>query len=131
MEILIERHFSCSEYVIGRCYVDDTYLCDTLEPPVTGVKHPCIPIGDYLVNLVWSPKFKSYKPRLEGVPHRSGILIHKGNSVKDTLGCILVGNNSFKGHLTQSSLAYCDLLEYMTKAVLYADKIIVRITNVY
>ena len=76
MEILIERHFSCREYVIGRCYVDDTYLCDTLEPPVAGVKHPCIPIGDYLVNLVWSPKFKSYKPRLEGVPHRSGILIH-------------------------------------------------------
>ena len=130
MEILIERHFFCSEYVIGRCYVDDTYLCDTLEPPTTGVKHPCIPIGDYLVNLVWSPKFKSYKPRLEGVPHRSGILIHKGNSVKDTLGCILVGNNSFKGHLTQSSSAYCDLLEYMTKAVLYGDKIIVRITNV-
>lgn len=79
--------------------------------------------------MVWSPKFKSYKPRLEGVPHRSGILIHKGNSVKDTLGCILVGNNSFKGHLTHSSLAYCDLLEYMTKAVLYADKIIVRIIN--
>ena len=68
MEILIERHFSCSEYVIGRCYVDETYLCDTLEPPVAGVKHPCI----------------------------------------------LVGNNSFKGHLTQSSLAYCDLLECMT-----------------
>lgn len=130
MEILIERHFSCSEYVIGRCYVDDTYLCDTLEPPVTHVGHPCIPIGEYLVNLVWSPKFKSYKPRLEGVPHRSGILIHKGNSVKDTLGCILVGNNSFKGHLTQSSLAYCDLLECMTKSVLNADKIIVRIINV-
>lgn len=130
MEILIERHFSCSEYVIGRCYVDDTYLCDTLEPPVTGVKHPCIPVGDYLVNLVWSPKFKSYKPRLEDVPHRSGILIHKGNSVKDTLGCILVGNNSIKGHLTQSGLAYCDLLECMTKAVLNSDKIIVRIINV-
>lgn len=130
MEILIERHFFCSEYVIGRCYVNDTYLCDTLEPPTTGVKHPCIPIGDYPVNLVWSPKFKSYKPRLEGVPHRSGILIHKGNSVKDTLGCILVGNNSFKGHLTQSGLAYSDLLDCMTKAVLCDDKIYVRIMNV-
>ena len=130
MEILIERHFSCSEYVLGRCYVGDTYFCDTLESPVTGVKHPCIPVGDYLVNLVWSPKFKSYKPRLEGVPHRSGIFIHKGNSVKDASGFILVGSNSFKGHLTQSLLAYSDLLECMTKAVLYADKITVRIINV-
>lgn len=130
MKILIERHFFCSEYVIGRCYIDDAYFCDTLEPPATGVKHSCIPPGDYLVNLVWSPKFDSYKPRLEGVPHRSGILIHQGNSVKDTLGCILVGDNSFKGHLSWSRLVYCDLLEYMTNAVLHGDKIVVCITNV-
>lgn len=84
MEVLIKRHFSCSEYVIVRCYVDDTYLCDTLEPSVSGVKHSCIPVG-----------------------------------------C-----NSFKGHLTQSSLAYCDLLDCMTKSVLYSDKIIVGMSNV-
>lgn len=130
MEILIERHFSCSKYVIGRCYVGDDYLCDTLEPPEFGVKHPCIPVGCYLVNLVWSDELKSYKPRLECVPNRSGIFIHKGNSFKDTSGCILVGINSFKGHLTQSGLTYCDLLEYMTNAVLCGDKITVRIVNV-
>lgn len=130
MEIKIERRYFCSEYVIGRCYVGDTYYCDTLEPPTSGVKHPCIPCGDYLVNLVWSPKFKSYKPRLEGVPHRSGILIHSGNSVKDTLGCILVGVNSLKGHLTQSRVSYVDILECMTKSVLCGEKITVHIVNV-
>lgn len=130
MEILIERHYSCSQYVLGRCYVGDICFCDTLEPPMFGVKHPCIPVGSYRVNLVWSPKFKSYKPRLESVPHRSGILINKGNSVKDTSGSILVGNNTFEGHLTQSSITYSDLFEYMTKAVLSDDEIIVRITRI-
>ena len=130
MVIKIERHYFCSEYVIGRCYVGDTLFCDTLEPPTTGVKHPCIPVGEYLVNLVWSPKFKSYKPRLEDVPNRSGILIHSGNSVKDTLGCILVGDNSFKGHLTCSRSTYIDLLKCMTLAIENGDKITVHIVNI-
>lgn len=130
MEIRIERHYYCSDYVIGRCYVGDTCFCDTLEPPTSGVKHPCIPCGDYLVNLVWSPKFKSYKPRIDGVPKRSGILIHSGNSVKDTLGCILVGVNSFKGHLTQSRISYLAILKCMTFAVKHDEKISLHIVNV-
>lgn len=130
MEIKIERHYFCNEYVIGRCYVGDTYYCDTLEPPTTGVRHCCIPIGEYLVNLVWSPKFGKYMPRLENVPFRSGILIHSGNTVKDTLGCILVGSNSMKGRLTQSRLAFVDILECITKSMLYGEKITVHIVNV-
>ena len=129
MEILVERHFYSSEFVVGRCYLGDTYFCDTLEPPA-GVNHPCIPEGEYPVNLIWSPRFNAYMPRLEGVPYRSGILIHKGNSVKDTLGSILVGTISFKGHLFQSSDTYGDIFEYMTTAVLHGDKIKVRVTSV-
>lgn len=47
MEVTIKRHYFCSNYVIVRCYVGDTYLCDTLEPPTFGVNHPCIPAGEY------------------------------------------------------------------------------------
>lgn len=129
MEVTIKRHYFCSNYVIGRCYVGDILYCDTLEPPTFGVNHPCIPAGEYLVNLVWSPKFKRYMPRLANVPNRSGILIHYGNSVKDTLGCILVGSNTFKGHLSQSRDAFNDILHLMTDAVLSGNKIIVHVVD--
>lgn len=129
MEVTIKRHYFCSNYVIGRCYVGDVLCCDTLEPPTFGVNHPCISAGEYLVNLVWSPKFNRYMPRLANVPNRSGILIHYGNSVRDTLGCILVGSNTFKGHLSQSRDAFNDILHLMTDAVLRGDKIIVRVVD--
>lgn len=130
MEVIIKRHYFCSDYVIGRCYVGDTLLYDTLEPPTSGVEHPCIPAGDYLVNLIWSPKFKRYMPCLANVPNRSAILIHYGNSVKDTLGCILVGSNTFVGHLSQSRDAFDDILHLMTNAVLSGDKIIVHVEDI-
>lgn len=129
MVIKIERHYFGSDYVIGRCYVGDTLFCDTLEPPLHGARASCILQGEYLVNLVWSPKFKSYKPRLENVPYRSGILIHSGNTVNDTLGCILVGDNSMKGRLTCSRTTYNDLLQLITQAIIAGEKISVKVVN--
>lgn len=50
----------------------------------------CIPIGRYKIKLHKSPKFGiTYK--VMDVPERSEILIHAGNTHKDTHGCILVG----------------------------------------
>ena len=66
------------------------YICDTLEPPAR-CAHPRIPDGNYSFVMRRSPKFGRVLPRLVDVPLRSGILIHAGNTVKDTLGCILVG----------------------------------------
>ena len=50
----------------------------------------CIPTGDYLMVWGWSPRFKKNFWRI-GVAGRTGILIHKGNFLRDTSGCILVG----------------------------------------
>lgn len=65
----------------------------TLEDPIVarpGSK-PCIPYGEYPVVLAMSSRYNRIMPRLEHVPGRSGILIHTGNTEKDTTGCILVG----------------------------------------
>lgn len=68
-------------------------ICDTLEPAGTS-KYPCIPEGNYHFHLYPSPKFKRHVPLLDDVPGRKYIEIHPGNTLQDTLGCILVGTAS-------------------------------------
>lgn len=108
MNIVIKRTYLGDNYTIGKLYVDNKYLCDTLEPSFTAGSHPAVAYGTYQVNLVWSPKFRRYMLRLE-VPCRSGILIHAGNSAEDTHGCILLGENKLVGRLFNSR-KYVDLL---------------------
>lgn len=82
----------------GVIYDDDNHcICDTLEN-----REKAIPDGVYsLDHSTVSPKFSKYPfyqqvcssklPRLVGVPHRKGILIHCGNFWYQSTGCILVG----------------------------------------
>lgn len=64
----------------------------TCERPDNGnLKMGCIPIGDYAVDQFDSPS-KGRVFLLHDVPHRAMIEIHKGNTIDDTEGCILVGS---------------------------------------
>lgn len=108
IKLLVKREFFAETYTIGKLYVDGVYFCDTLENPVRpeGVKIPnetAIPYDTYKVIVNFSPKFKRLLPRLLNVPMFDGILIHRGNSVKDTSGCILVGENKVKGMVLNST----------------------------
>ena len=49
----------------------------------------CIPAGHYVCERVQSPKFGNTF-EVTQVPGRSHILFHKGNTLDDTQGCILV-----------------------------------------
>jgi hypothetical protein len=66
----------------------------TLEPPNLGnaPNISCIPTGKYLCTKYASRKF-GMTYLVSDIPGRSGILFHRGNSVKDTTGCILIGSN--------------------------------------
>lgn len=64
-------------------------LCVTCEPSpdeahpcIPAIKYRCIPHNGEHWKNVWE---------VANVPGRSAILIHAGNSEKDTLGCIVVG----------------------------------------
>ena len=108
IKLLVKREFFAETYTIGKLYVDGVYFCDTLENPVRpeGIKilnETAIPYGTYEVIVNFSPKFKRVLPRLLNVPMFDGILIHRGNSVKDTSGCILVGENKVKGMVLNST----------------------------
>lgn len=49
----------------------------------------CIPSGDYKCRRMKSPKFGETFEVCD-VPNRSSILLHRGNAIPDTSGCILV-----------------------------------------
>lgn len=88
----------------------------------------CIPVGEYLMVWGWSPRFRKNFWRI-GVPHRQGILIHKGNYLRDTSGCILVGTEVTTNHETKeyelrySGEAYGILIKHLQTAEFWRLKI--------
>ena len=128
LQMKLDRRYKCNGYTIGHLYVDGRYFCDTLEDVDRGLADTmteaeikakklksitAIPTGVYYVTMgTMSAKFGGkpfYRqtcggklPRLLGVKGFDGILIHCGNTAKDTDGCILVGENKVKGQLINS-----------------------------
>lgn len=110
MKLKLNRIFKGKDYTIGHLYIDGEYFCDTLEDRVRDLlkegKIPAetaIPAGTYNVTVTSSPRFKRMLPRLVNVPQFEGILIHRGNTAKDSSGCILVGENKRKGMVINST----------------------------
>ena len=123
MELVLKRIAKKKEYTIGKLYAREkvldeystgekmTYLCDTLEPKWRDYAHgankvkgkSAIPEGRYPVVITKSKKFGMWLPLLLGVPRFEGIRIHAGNTVADTQGCILVGENLKKGMVLNSN----------------------------
>lgn len=66
-------------------------------------------------------------PRFVNVPGYDGILIHPGNTDKDTSGCILVGKNTIVGKLTESRATFKKLYPMLKDAANKGEKISVTI----
>lgn len=77
--------------------VESEFVCYTLEPCEKPC-HGCIPAGRYALDYTYSPRFHRKLPLVCGVPGRSGIRIHSGNTVSDSKGCILVGLDYINTH---------------------------------
>ena len=77
----------------------------TLERPWVDNKAnvSCIPAGLYTCQRVRSPKFGDTFEVMD-VPNRSNVLLHKGNTLDDTHGCILVAEE-FSGTFNHPMLA--------------------------
>ena len=122
MKLLLKRKFKGETYTVGDLFIDGKFFCHTLEDKVRilpllcpdtpqGIGCRCkekeyaktaIPYGTYKITMRHSPRFKRVLPYLHDVPHFLGILIHSGTTDKDSAGCILVGNNTIKGKITES-----------------------------
>lgn len=141
MKMLLKRRFLGDKYTIGTLYIDGIRFCDTLEDKNRDVNkngrfdigekkvqgETCIPYGIYKVTLNLSPRFKRPLPRLMDVPDFEGVLIHRGNTAKDTQGCILVGENKVKGKVINSTPYEVELVRRCTDAIANHQEITIEI----
>lgn len=152
MEITLVRKYPKDTYTIGQLFIDGKFFCNTCEDKdrklyqgmsleeIKKIKvytETAIPYGRYRITMkVQSPKFSTYKkyefckgylPRLLDVPAFDGILIHIGNSAKDSAGCILVGENTVKGKVMNSTNTFKKLYAILKEADDRGEKIFINI----
>ena len=98
------RYTRTEEAVLGSLYLNGAFICYTLENSAK-----VIPCGMYTVQNSKSQKFKRELPLLHNakVPASRGIRIHRGNTFKDSQGCVLVGmgRSTEKSSVTESTNA--------------------------
>ena len=114
INLLLIRDTFTKKSVIGELFLNGERFCDTLELPYKDNQRSvsCIPAGQYKVRLRLPRESatRDYVHLLvQDVPNRDYILFHRGNSSKDTRGCILVGQGSQQDVVHNSTLAM-DLL---------------------
>lgn len=113
---------------IGKLYIDGVYFCETLEDKDRGMNQSlslaenkklkvkgqtCIPYGKYKGIVNMSPAKKRLLPRILNVPAFDGILLHKGNTNADSLGCVLLGTTRGVDAVYQSTVKEVELLRMM------------------
>jgi len=114
INLLLIRDIFSKESTIGELFLNGERICDTLENPWVDNQRniSCIPEGVYPVRLRL-PRESATRDYLhllvQEVPNRDWILFHRGNTAKDTSGCILVGLGTEQDVVHNSVLAM-DLL---------------------
>lgn len=156
MELVLRRIYKRENCTIGVLYYYNELdamckICDTLEDKwrdlAGGEKkvngRTCIPDGEYDVTMnVRSPKYVAkfeqnpnhslaytdgFIPRLLHVPYFDGVLIHTGNTDRDTEGCVLVGKYLGGDSISGSVMAFKKLYDMLDKAKKNSEKITIKI----
>ena len=153
MKLIVDRKWKKQHYTISNLTIDGKWFCNILEDTDRGLdssmsldkikelKKPsitAIPRGTYEITLdVPSVKYGSstfYKqvcngkvPRLLNVKGFEGILIHAGNTDKDSSGCLLVGLNKVKGQVINSRETFRELYKLLKDKHDKGEKITIKI----
>ena len=114
INLLLIRNTFSEKSTVGELFLNGERICDTLENSWQDNQRnvSCIPEGIYPVRLRL-PRESATRDYLhllvQEVPNRDWILFHRGNTAKDTSGCILVGLGTEQDVVHNSVLAM-DLL---------------------
>ena len=86
--LVLVRNIRKGNAVLGCLFINGTFICYTLENA-----DKAIPEGVYNIENSKSPKFKRELPLIfnKNLKASRGIRIHRGNTAKDSQGCVLVG----------------------------------------
>lgn len=153
MELKVKRKAFDKSYTIGNLYIDGKFFSNVLEDCDRGLTQDmplgeiqskkvygktAIPKGTYEIDMnTVSPKFRDRSwakpyggklPRLIDVKGFEGVLLHVGNTASDSSGCLLVGKNSIKGMVTDSTKTFNELMsKYLLPAKVRGEKITISI----
>lgn len=145
LELKIVRRYLKKEYTIGRFFVDDKSLCDTIEDPVRDLNDynldgdfedsgegkiygkTAIPAGRYRVKFTYSPKLKRKLPLISQVPGFSGIRIHGLKNAEWSEGCPGVGENKKLGELVNYKYWETRICQIVEKAIKQGREIFITI----
>lgn len=135
-----------AEETIGKLNMSGRYECWVLEDQKRDVKvkgDTRIPAGRYEIKLrtegrihqnylaKFGADFHKGTLHLQGVPNFQYILIHIGNTEKDTEGCLLTGKTYtvVNGHFTiqQSTAAYKELYAIIRDKLLAGERVFISI----
>lgn len=136
MIIGVHRTFFDPTWTIGRLTIDGEHAGYSLEDVVRpfGEKvfgETAIPAGDYRIEIRQSSKFIREMPYLVDVPNFTNVMIHWGNTTKDTLGCILVGTSmdTDAGMIMGSRICFDALWKQIKDARTRGEEIVLSITG--
>ena len=136
MKITVDRLWKKETYTIGKMAIDEKYFCNTLEDKERDLTkeskvfgRTAIPARTYRITMTYSPKFKRVMPLVNGVPQFEAIRIHPGNKAEDTEGCILVGENTVIGGLTNSRKWSNELNKRIQNAIDKKENVYITLKN--
>lgn len=103
MKLVLIRKIFDLDRTLGEMFLKNgdklDFICYTLEDAITINKiygESAISDGTYTVVNSMSNRFKKILPEILNVKGYAGVRIHGGNNEKNTLGCILVGEQTDK-----------------------------------
>lgn len=150
MKLLLERFEFTEKSTIGHLYkevpqadgsIEYEWLCYVLEDKCrqefgkqfgAGTKvygETAIPYGTYEVIVNMSPKFNKLLPRLLNVPFYDGILMHSGNTAKDTHGCLLCAMDKGDDQVLNSRKAMDTVIMPTLTEALKKEKVYIEISK--
>ncbi len=132
-DLLLLRKVYSDKSIMGELYLNKQFNSYTLELPDLQNQRSisCIPEGTYncRLRLPRESASRNYIHILvQDVPNRDYILFHRGNSPKDSRGCILLGKTRKNNWVGQSSIAMAELVDEMLENKL-SENITLTIKN--